>query len=63
MKKTKKKNLYGLLVVFMAALSFAACSDKIDDSDLYVLRAKALIPIVPRPRGFRSSLTCARVSV
>ena len=41
MKKTKKKNLYGLLVVFMAALSFAACSDKIDDSDLYVFKGES----------------------
>ena len=62
MKKTKKKNLYGLLVVFMAALSFAACSDKIDDSDLYVFKGESAYSYCAETEGLQKfAYLCSRV--
>ena len=62
MKKTKKKNLYGLLVVFMAALSFAACNDKIDDSDLYVFKGESAYSYCAETEGLQKfAYLCSRV--
>ena len=62
MRKTRKTFLCKFLVTCIAALSFAACSDKIDDSDLYVFKGESAYSYCAETEGLQKfAYLCSRV--